>query len=71
LVGVDEGAGSGWSVLDAFDVMVHVLTRENRAHYRLESLWGDAEQLDVSKLLARRAPRKRAVLRAAPKAPHL
>jgi ribosome-associated protein len=42
LVGVDAEAGSGWAVIDAFDVMVHLFTSENRSHYRLESLWKDA-----------------------------
>jgi len=42
LVGVDAEAGSGWTVIDAFDVMVHLFTSETRQHYRLESLWKDA-----------------------------
>lgn len=52
LLGIEAGSGSGWTVLDAFDVMVHVLTRENRARYRLENLWGDAPKLDIEGLLA-------------------
>lgn len=59
VVGVDAAEGSGWTVVDAFDVMVHVLTPENRARYRLESLWGDATAVSLDKLLARRAPRKK------------
>jgi ribosome-associated protein len=43
VLGVDSEDGSGWTVVDAFDVMVHVLTPENRRRYRLETLWGDAE----------------------------
>ena len=42
LIGVDAEAGSGWTVVDAFDVMVHLFTSENRDHYRLENLWKDA-----------------------------
>ncbi|MGH8019528.1 MAG: ribosome silencing factor [Opitutaceae bacterium] len=60
VVGVDAGAGSGWSVVDAFDVMVHVLTPENRERYRLETLWGDAKPMNLKTLLAKPAPRKRA-----------
>ena len=55
VVGVDAGAGSGWSVVDAFDIMVHVLTPENRMRYRLESLWGDAKSVALKPLLAKRA----------------
>lgn len=51
IVGVDAGAGSGWTVVDAFDVMVHLLTRENRDRYKLEILWGDATRLDIARLL--------------------
>jgi ribosome-associated protein len=51
VVGVDAGPGSGWTVVDAFDVMVHLLTRENRDRYKLEILWGDAPRLDIAKLL--------------------
>lgn len=58
VVGVDAGEGSGWTVVDAFDVMVHVLTRDNRERYRLESLWGDAPVIDVKKLVAKRARKK-------------
>ena len=60
IVGVDAGDGSGWTVIDTFDVMIHVLTPENRARYRLETLWGDAEPVNVKRLLAKpRAPRKK------------
>jgi ribosome-associated protein len=60
VVGVDAGDGSGWTVVDTFDVMIHVLTPENRARYRLETLWGDAEPVNVKRLLAApRAPRKK------------
>lgn len=52
IVGVDGGEGSGWSVVDAFDIMVHVLTPENRARYRLETLWGDAPKVSTARLLA-------------------
>lgn len=51
IVGIDAGAGSGWTVVDAFDVMVHLLTRENRDRYKLEILWGDAPRLEIARLL--------------------
>jgi ribosome-associated protein len=48
---MDTGLGSGWLVIDAFDIMVHVFTQENRRKYALESLWKDAEEIAVSKVL--------------------
>jgi ribosome-associated protein len=60
VIGVDSGDASGWTVIDTFDVMIHVLTPEHRAKYRLETLWGDAEPVNVKRLLApARAPRKK------------
>ncbi len=58
IVGVENEEGSGWTVFDAFDVMIHVLTEENRARYRLELLWKDAAEVAVPALLA---PRRRPV----------
>ncbi len=52
VLGVDSGDGSGWTVVDAFDVMVHVLTPENRRRYRLETLWGDAEPVNWKRISA-------------------
>lgn len=46
ILGRDAEPGSGWVVVDAFDIMIHVFTPENRALYQIESLWGDAETLD-------------------------
>ena len=51
IMGIDTSTGSGWTVVDAFDVMVHLFTKENREKYRLELLWKDAHELDVRKLL--------------------
>ena len=33
---------AGWTVLDYFDVIVHVMRRDLRAQYDLEGLWSDA-----------------------------
>jgi len=33
---------SRWIVLDYFDLVVHVFSRELRSYYDLERLWGDA-----------------------------
>lgn len=56
IVGMDTSQESGWLVIDAFDVMIHVLTPENRQKYALENLWKDAEEVPVADLLA--APKK-------------
>ncbi len=52
IVGVENKTGSGWTVFDAFEVMVHLFTEENRAKYRLELLWKDAIDVPVARLLA-------------------
>ena len=51
ILGVDTAKESGWTVVDAFDVMVHVFTAENREKFRLEHLWRDAESIAIDKLL--------------------
>lgn len=51
ILGVDTSTGSGWTVVDAFDVMVHLFTKANREKYRLELLWKDAHEVDIRKLL--------------------
>ena len=51
LLGIDTGRTSGWTVVDAFDVMVHLFTAENREKYRLDLLWRDATEVKVASLL--------------------
>ena len=51
-VGSDSKAGSGWAVIDAFDVMVHLFLDEQRDFYQLDELWKDAELVDPQSLLA-------------------
>lgn len=60
IVGMDTTQMSGWLVIDAFDVMIHALTPENREKYALENLWKDAEDLPLAKLLAEPKPRVKA-----------
>jgi ribosome-associated protein len=72
IVGIETAHESGWTVVDAFDVMVHLFTLENRAKYRLENLWKDAVEVPVAKLLAvpkAKEPRKRAATPRKKKAP--
>ncbi len=60
IVGMDTTQMSGWLVIDAFDIMIHALTPENREKYALENLWKDAEDLPLAKLLAEPKPRAKA-----------
>ena len=41
----DGGMGSGWLVLDFFDVIVHIMHSESRKRYDLEGLWNDAPRV--------------------------
>lgn len=52
ILGVDEGDHSGWSVVDAFDVMIHLFTHEMRENYDLETLWKDAKAIDAELLMS-------------------
>lgn len=52
IIGMDTEQGSGWLVVDAFDIMVHIFTAENRKKYALENLWKDAENLPLATVLA-------------------
>ena len=50
ILGVDTSKGSGWTVVDAFEIMIHLFTLENRDKYRMELLWRDATEVSLSKL---------------------
>ena len=51
ILGMETAKDSGWIVVDAFDVMIHLFTPENRDKYRMELLWKDASAIPLSKLL--------------------
>jgi ribosome-associated protein len=42
--GVDR---SEWILLDYFDFVVHIFSRECRAFYGLERLWGNADRIEI------------------------
>jgi ribosome-associated protein len=51
VVGVERAQESGWVVIDAFDVMIHLFRAEVRERFSLERLWRDANEISVSALL--------------------
>ena len=46
---VDGTFQAAWVVLDFFDVIVHIMRRDVRDRYDLETLWGDAPRLKARK----------------------
>ncbi len=53
---IDGTFQTAWVVLDYFDVIVHVMRRDVRERYDLETLWGDAPRVKPRK---KAAPRKK------------
>jgi len=53
IVGMETPEDSGWMVIDAFDVMIHLFLAETRERYGLERLWRDASEVSIAKLLGR------------------
>lgn len=44
----NEGKRStSWVLIDYFDVVVHIMSRQARDFYRLEKVWGDAPKMSV------------------------
>ena len=46
--GVDGFPMSHWVVIDCFDVLIHVFSKERREFYALERLWGDAPRVEFT-----------------------
>lgn len=38
---------SGWIVLDYFNIIIHIFSKEQREYYQIERLWGDAKIMKV------------------------
>jgi ribosome-associated protein len=77
IAGTDGGeTGAGWTVVDAYQIMTHLFTPEQRAHYALDRLWRDAGEVPLSRLIALpptapkpRVPRKSAARKKVTKKP--
>ena len=52
---VDGTLQTAWIVMDFFDVIVHVMRKDVRERYDLETLWGDAPQVKPKKSAAKAA----------------
>ena len=48
LIGEDCEIGSGWVIVDAFDFVIHLQTKEMRELYQMEQLWRDAQKVTLS-----------------------
>jgi ribosome-associated protein len=57
IVGMEAPQESGWIVIDAFDVMIHLFNGEMREKYGLERLWRDATEVPLAKILKVEKPR--------------
>jgi ribosome-associated protein len=69
IVGIETSHESGWTVMDAFDVMIHVFAPEMRSRYGLEKLWKDAREVSLDELLAAKALPTRKAAKPAKKPP--
>jgi ribosome-associated protein len=70
IVGIERAQESGWMVIDAFDVMIHLFLGDVRERYGLERLWRDATEVAVGDLLQlpkAKAPAKKKARATAPK----
>lgn len=59
LVGMEVAQESGWLVIDAFDVMIHLFLAPVRERYGLERLWQDAPEVSLEKALEVAPPKPR------------
>ena len=49
----EADTGNTWIVLDYGDIIVHVFYKETRSFYKLEGLWADGEQVDISGMITK------------------
>ncbi len=69
IAGTEQGGyGSGWTVMDAYQIMVHFFTAEQRVNYALDKLWKDAVEIDLKTMAAKVAAPAKPKVAKAPKA---
>ncbi|MCQ2468965.1 MAG: ribosome silencing factor [Ruminococcus sp.] len=49
----EADTGNTWIILDYGDILVHVFYKETRSFYKLEGVWADGEQVDISGLITK------------------
>lgn len=47
----EADTGNTWIILDYGDIIVHAFYKDTRDFYKLEGLWADGEQIDISGLI--------------------
>ncbi|MCQ2459577.1 MAG: ribosome silencing factor [Ruminococcus sp.] len=47
----EADTGNTWIILDYGDIIIHVFYKETRNFYKLEGVWADGEQIDISEYL--------------------
>ena len=47
LLGETGATDSGWVVVDAFDFVIHLQTKEMRELYQMEQLWRDGRKVEL------------------------
>lgn len=50
-VRLEGNESNEWKIIDCRDVIVHIFSEEARAFYKLEKLWSDAEEIDITNIL--------------------
>lgn len=50
--GIEAQRESGWTVVDAFDIVFHLFRPEQRETFRLETLWKDGVEVPVASILS-------------------
>lgn len=41
---IEETSDGGWTLIDCFDVVIHLFTEQKRKEYDLDSLWKETEK---------------------------
>ncbi len=49
----EADTGNTWIILDYGDIIVHAFYKDTRDFYKLEGLWADGEQIDISGLIVK------------------